>query len=577
MKAKHPRRVLAVCGLLALLMSAPVSAQDPLLDIMQTELTREFSVLAKQDPPVYFMSYRVNDVFTSRIRTSFGALEASDERRERNLTSELRVGDYALDNTREIRGSNSFDFDFPMPVEIPVDETEDGIRLQLWNNTSSAYRKAAKKYQAVKANTAVKVKAEDQSQDFAREVTVEEYVDPLLDIEALKPDRQQWENALREVSRIFLENEHIFRGNASLTFTVDRKYIVTSEGARIAENRTAARIMLDATVKCDDGMELPLYRSYFAYTVDGLPDLEEIRAGAKKMVETLSAMREAPAIEPYTGPAMLSGRAAGVFFHEIFGHRVEGHRQKSESEGQTFKKMEGKRVLAEHMSVLFDPTQRTHHSMDLNGAYLFDEEGIRGKEVAVVENGILRDFLMSRTPFEQHPTSNGHGRAAPGYAPVSRQSNLIVQTEQPRSREELRRLFIEECKRQGKEFGLYFEDVQGGFTMTGRFMPNAFNVTPTEVYRVYVDGRPDEMVRGVDLVGTPLVMFSNITEAGDDTEVFTGTCGAESGGVPVSAISPSLLVSQIEVQKKSKSQERAPLLPRPDMDSSTKQPAKRTY
>lgn len=295
------------------------------------------------------------------------------------------------------------------------------------------------------------------------------------------------------------------------------------------------------------------------------------------MVETLSAMREAPAIEPYTGPAMLSGRAAGVFFHEIFGHRVEGHRQKSESEGQTFKKMEGKRVLAEHMSVLFDPTQRTHHSMDLNGAYLFDEEGIRGKEVAVVENGILRDFLMSRTPFEQHPTSNGHGRAAPGYAPVSRQSNLIVQTEQPRSREELRRLFIEECKRQGKEFGLYFEDVQGGFTMTGRFMPNAFNVTPTEVYRVYVDGRPDEMVRGVDLVGTPLVMFSNITEAGDDTEVFTGTCGAESGGVPVSAISPSLLVSQIEVQKKSKSQERAPLLPRPDMDSSTKQPAKRTY
>ena len=100
--------------------------------------------------------------------------------------------------------------------------------------------------------------------------------------------------------------------------------------------------------------------------------------------------------------------------------------------------------------------------------------------------------------------------------------------------------------------------------MTGRFIPNAFNVMPTEVYKVYVDGRPDELVRGVDLVGTPLAMFSQITDAGDDPAVFTGTCGAESGWVPVTAISPSLLVKQIEMQKKSKSQDRPPILERPD-------------
>jgi predicted Zn-dependent protease len=576
-KAKQPRRISVLCGLFALLWSTPLFAQDSLLDILHAELTREFSVLEKQDPPAYFISYRVNDAFTSRIRTSFGALVSSDEDRDRSLTTEVRVGDYTLDNTREIRGNNSFDFNIPAPVDLPLDANEEGIRLQLWNSTGSAYRKAAKKFQAVKANTAVKVEAEDQSEDFARDVNVETHIDPLLDITPLKPDRNRWENALRDISGIFLESEHIFRGTASLTFTVDRKYIVTSEGARIAENRTAARVMLEATVKCDDGMELPLYRSYFAYTAYGLPPVEEMRAEAAKMVETLRAMREAPAIEPYTGPALLSGRAAGVFFHEIFGHRVEGHRQKSESEGQTFKKMEGKSVLAEHMTVVFDPALRTHGETDLNGAYLFDEEGIRGQKVTVVDNGILRDFLLSRTPFEKHPTSNGHGRAAPGFTPVARQSNLVVRTTQPLGRTALRESLIEECRRQGKEFGLYLEDVQGGFTMTGRFMPNAFNVTPTEVYRVYVDGRPDELVRGVDLVGTPLVMFSNITEAGDDPEVFTGTCGAESGGVPVSAIAPSLLVSQIEVQKKSKSQERAPLLPRPDIDNTTAQPSKRTY
>jgi TldD protein len=160
---------------------------------------------------------------------------------------------------------------------------------------------------------------------------------------------------------------------------------------------------------------------------------------------------------------------------------------------------------------------------------------------------------------------------------VSRQSNMLVSTTQPRSDEELRALLRKECRAQGKDFGLYFKDVLGGFTMTGRYSPNAFNVTPTVVYRIYADGRPDELVRGVDLVGTPLVMFSNITEAGSEIAVFTGTCGAESGGIPVSAVSPSLLISKIEVQKKDKSQERAPLLPRPDRDPDTPQPAQRTF
>ncbi len=568
---------LVLSATMTVLCVVPLRAQDALLDIMKSELDREFAVLQEQTPPAYFMEYRIKDAQSSNVNTSFGALLSSEENHVRSLTTEVRVGSYALDNTREIRGSNSFDFSFPQRVAVPLDASDEGLRLVLWNSTSADYRKAAKKYQEVKANTAVKVEAEDQSYDFAKDIDVAVYEDPELDFQRLKPDRAAWEKVLRQVSAVFLECEHIFRGSASLSYSLDRNCIVTSEGSRIAENRTAARVMLNATVKCDDGMELPLYRSYFAFSIDNLPSIEVMVADARKMVETLRAMREAPAIEPYTGPAMLSGRAAGVFFHEIFGHRVEGHRQKSESEGQTFKKMEGKSVLADHMSVSFDPTLRKYAGTDLNGHYRYDDEGVRGQKVTVVENGVLRDFLMSRTPFEQHPTSNGHGRAQSGYTPVSRQSNLIVNSSQPKSPEVLREMLLEECREQGKEFGLFFEDVLGGFTMTGRFMPNAFNVTPTEVYRVYVDGRPDELVRGVDLVGTPLVMFSNITEAGDDPEVFTGTCGAESGGVPVAAASPSLLVSQIEVQKKSKSQERAPLLPRPDRDNETTQPSKRTF
>ncbi len=229
--------------------------------------------------------------------------------------------------------------------------------------------------------------------------------------------------------------------------------------------------------------------------------------------------------------------------------------------------MVGEIVLPDHLSVIMDPTIKTYNGQDLNGYYKYDDQGIKAEKVSIIKNGTLEGFLMSRCPIENFPISNGHGRAEPGKEPVTRQSNLIVETSDPLSEAKLRELLIKEAKNQGKEYGYYFKSVVGGFTMTGRFIPNAFNVTPTEVYRVYVDARPDELVRGVDLVGTPLAMFSQIEAAGEKAEIFTGTCGAESGRIPVTGISPTLFVKQIEMQKKSKSQEKSPILPRPDTDS----------
>jgi predicted Zn-dependent protease len=268
-------------------------------------------------------------------------------------------------------------------------------------------------------------------------------------------------------------------------------------------------------------------------------------------------------VDPYTGPAILAGKASGVFFHEILGHRLEGHRQKSEAEGQTFKKKVGEQVLPEFMSVVFDPTIRGLHGFNLSGVVRFDDEGTKAEKVVCIENGILKDFLMSRTPIENFLRSNGHARCQPGLKPVSRQSNLIVESRQMLPEDKLRQMLIEECKKQNKAFGLLFTEVQGGFTSTARLTPNAFNVTPLVVFRIYTDGRPDELVRGVDLIGTPLTTFGKIMAAGSKMDVFNGMCGAESGGVPVSAVSPSILVSEIEVQKKAKSQEKPPILPPP--------------
>jgi len=203
------------------------------------------------------------------------------------------------------------------------------------------------------------------------------------------------------------------------------------------------------------------------------------------------------------------------------------------------------------------------NGIDLNGYYKFDDDGVPAQKVTVVGKGILKNFLMSRSPVSGFETSNGHGRKAPGYRTVGRQGNLIVQTSTAVSDAKLRAMLIEEARKQGKAFGLLFEDISGGFTLTTRSSPQSFEVTPIMVYKIYVDGRPDELVRGMDLIGTPLTSFSKIVAGGETPDVFNGFCGAESGYVPVSAVSPAILTTQIEVQKTVKASDRPPILPPP--------------
>jgi len=220
-------------------------------------------------------------------------------------------------------------------------------------------------------------------------------------------------------------------------------------------------------------------------------------------------------------------------------------------------------VLPDFLSVVFDPTRRKIGNVDLNGWYDYDDEGVKGKPFRAVDKGVLKEFLMSRAPIKGFDHSNGHGRRQPGLEVVSRQSNLIVESTNSVTEAKLRQMLIDEAKKQGKPYGLYFREITGGFTTTQRGGPQAFKVIPVVVYRIYADGRPDELVRGSDIVGTPLASFAKILATGDTLEVFNGYCGAESGSVPVSAVAPSILVSEIETEKKAKSNDRPPLLPEP--------------
>lgn len=539
--------------------------QDKLLGLLKEELAQQMKELKGEEFPPYHMNYRVIDVTSSVVSASFGALMNSQQYRSRTLVPQIRLGDEKLDNFRfNQMGSAMSRFQGPSVARLPLDEenNEDAVRQAIWDEVNNRYKFAVDMYQKTKAESSVNVEEEDKAPYFS-EAKVEKYYEAPLPAEKMTIDMDRWAARMKEISAVFKNQPGIMKGDAIMIYTVERRYFVNNEGTEVVQNLPYARIMVFGETKADDGMELPLNLSYFAYDPADLPANDKIIADAKEMVKTLEALRVAPVVDPYTGPALLSGPASGVFFHEIFGHRIEGQRMKSENDGQTFKKMVGQLVLPADMHVYDDPTLRKYAGEDLNGFYKYDDQGVKAERVDVVVNGKLNDFLMTRTPIDGHPRTNGHARASDGFDPVSRQSNLVIETSNPKTPEELRQLLIEEVKKQGKEYGYFFKEVTSGFTFTGKGGTNSFNVTPLEVYKVFADGRPDQLVRGVDLIGTPLSMFSNIIYAGNDARVFTGMCGAESGSIPVTAISPTILVNKVETQRKAKSQDILPILPAP--------------
>jgi len=535
-------------------------AQDPLLDILEKELNREFAELKKQEIPAYFLSYRVGEQSTVDIAGSFGVLERVGHNATRQLTTMMRVGSPELDNFHEIKGANPF-----MSVnrpQLPIDNNEDAIRQILWQTTNENYFQAVQRLTQVKGSNAVSAPSEDKSPDFVSGTAVQ-YSEAALKTALDKASEEKLKNKIRLYSKAFAESKEIANSSVRLTIVNGRDYFVSSEGSKIVENHPHINLSVSGNVLADDGMELPLYKSYYATDLKDLPKDEKILADIAILIKTLEKLKTAPVVDPYSGPALLSGEATGVFFHEIFGHRVEAARMKSENDAQTFKSKVGQQVLNKNLSVIFDPTLTTYKGYKLSGSYDYDDEGMKGQRVNVVSKGVLTDFLTNRTPIKGFAKSNGHGRAQNGLQPVSRQSNLIVESDQLFSESELRTQFVNELKKQNLEFGFFFNTVSGGFTSTGRIQPNAFNVTPLEVYKVYSDGKPDELVRGINLVGTPLAMFSEIEAVGGELGLFTGTCGAESGGVPVSSVCPMMFVKKIEIQKKQKSANTKPILDRP--------------
>lgn len=532
-----------------------------LFPAMKTELERSMKTYGAQDPAAYYIGYALTETQRATVSGSNGALLSSEEGRNRWLEVSVRTGNYQLDDTHKVDGRQPPNGG--PGISAPIDDDGEVLRRAIWLETDKQYRAAAEALIKIQTGKEVKAQSEEgKAPDFSREKP-QNYIGPWVTFQL---ERKPWEEKVRAYTKYFRDSAAVINSIVTFTAQAQNTAQLTSEGTELQYGQIRYRLDLFIQGKAGDGMDINRYYSFDWVNPSEAPDDKAVYTAAAQLRKEMEGLVVAPINDPIVGPALLTGRAAAVFFHEVFGHRAEGHRQKDVNEGQTFTKKVGEPILPEFLTIYDDATQRKVGNQELLGFYQFDDEGVKAERVTLVEHGVLKNFEMSRSPIAGFPHSNGHGRRQLGAEPVSRQGNLLVQSNKTLTNEQLRAKFIELIKQQNKPYGLLIDDIAGGFTLTGRGQPQAFQVEPLVVYKVYADGRPDELVRGVDIVGTPLASLTKIVATGDTPEVFNGYCGAESGSVPVSASAPAILTSELEVQKKATSSDRPPILPPPAHD-----------
>ncbi|HZJ55628.1 MAG TPA: TldD/PmbA family protein [Myxococcaceae bacterium] len=562
---------LLLASVLAGALTASPASVDPrlsILDAMKEELERNRTRLKLgENPPPYFISYSVKDLTQSYVAARYGALFDDSTGRDRRVFADVRVGSHELDNSV----NEEFDFNFSLKgtsyttrKEAPLDDDLTALRTALWLITDEKYKGGLFNLLKKKGEAVYVVDDPKKPPSFSREQP-SGFIGPPV---SYTFDRARWTALVRKVSARFNEAGKIFDTDVRVTADKEVRYFVNSEGSRILTEQTFYGVHIYAVTRADDGQLLDDSRDYYGFREAELPSDERVVKDAESLIQELLALRAAPAIDPYTGPAILEAEAAGVLFHEAVGHRLEGDRMDNDAEGKTYKGQIGRAVLPPFITIVDDPTASTLGGKSLNGYYRYDDEGIPAQRVPLVEAGVLKNFLVSRHPVDGFLHSNGHGRAQLNRRPVARMANLIATSTKQVSDAELKQMLIAEAKRQGKPYGLIIRDIQGGNTNTSSFGYQAFKGIPRLVYRVDARDGKETLVRGVEVVGTPLSAVSKIVATGKTQGVFNGFCGAESGNVPVSTVAPATLLREIELQRVVEGRDRPPLLPSPASEPS---------
>jgi predicted Zn-dependent protease len=527
------------------------------ISAMEQELHRSMKELKLEDyDKPYFMSYLIKENTVNQIMAKFGSLILSDNTKTRELFVDVRVGDYGFDNS--VNGKSGSSSSYKRSNLLPIENDIDSIRAVIWQITDDTYKKSLTQYFNKKAKKVQEID-KDKLPSFSKEK-------PSIHIgkqRHLVFDKTEWEKKIKELSSIAKQYRELDDSSISFTAQKETVFFINSEQSKYITDDILYSINIDLSAISEDGNVINNFESLHYKSIADIPDLDSIKNEVKKVIDELYEIKNAESINPINVPAILEPEAAGILFHEAVGHRLEGERQIDDTQGQTFTERVGTQIIPSFLSIEDNPSLYDFNSSSLLGYFVYDDQGVKGEKVSLVQKGILKNFLLSRTPVKGFINSNGHGRASTGRAPMARMSNLIIRSENEVEKQELKKLLIQEVKKQNKDFGLIIKKMTGGETNTTSYDFQAFKATPLLLHKVDPETGQETPVRGVEIVGTPLISINKIIATGNDYKPFNGFCGAESGYVPVSTIAPSILISEIELQKTTSEKEKKPILPPP--------------
>lgn len=567
MSSKHRKKGLQTTQLPAGLMAQralDVQGCQTLLRAMEHELARQMKGLRQPgEPPPFFLSFLVHAKEGLSVWGRYGSVFRSEPQRDSDLYAEVRVGSHRLDNmidggiTSDLTQRQSFNW-----IEGPEDLDPDVLRYALWRLTQHKYDEALQEYYEKK-----KILVEQHlPQRGGKSFSVEP---PLTHFDDVKPvvfPKKRWEAFVRDTSALYRNYRFMLDPYVQIRGLNKVRIFVSSEGTRFICQDTYYEVSLQGFLLGPDGVHLESTRTFYGRNPDALPSRDQVAAAVESMARELKELAQAKPLDPYAGPALLSGYASGLIFHEAIGHRLEGERMGSRSEGHTFASKIGQRILPKGVDVIDDPTLSHFEGVPLHGYYRIDDEGVPAQRAELIEDGVLKSFLMSRQLADGTPKhSNGHGRHERFQDPMARMANLIVRARETRPWDELKQMLCEETAKRGLPYGLIIRGVSAGETRTDQYDFQAFKGIPTAVYTVDPRTGRETRVRDVTFIGTPLAVMQRILGFGDSHDVDNSYCYAESGAVPVATIAPPMLVGELELQRASMRRYRPVRLPLPPM------------
>ena len=553
------------------------------------------------DQPVrpYYLEYRLLDLDVREIVGEFGALLSTTHARNRFMDVQARVGDYRQDSSNFVSDDGFRGFIGPTG-SVGIDRDYDSLRQDLWIATDQAFKEAVETYSRKQAYLSSLARQSD-IEDFSKSEAVK-IMDPLV-----SPDwsSRNWEQEARDSSAALRLFPQIYEGRVTYYLVYATEYLVTSEGTEIRTNRRFAAVEAGLNTMAADGVPLSHLYAAYASLPAALPSVDVVRKSLNVSATELMALRQAPNATDYTGPVLFEARAAAPLLAQVFGPAMNGSRPPvsfTPVMEQMLSGLGGKsdwvarigaRVLPTSVSLVDDPALKDFHGTPLLGGYSVDDEGVRAQKVAVVENGTLKNELMSRRPGPDFDQSNGHGRAAFINDAKPTMSNLIFSSTDTMSPADLKKKFLDQCKAEKLAYCIVVREMDnpaisllhqedfsellasyGGGAGTGDRLPLV-------VFRVYPDDGREEMIRGSRIIGLNTRALRNIAGIGNDSFVYNymqsqingfagtalGAFGSAQGGIPASMVAPSLLFEELEVRGARGEPKRLPLLPAPPLSA----------